>query len=84
MLAVVELVAPAVLDVLAHAVPVVEPVVGHPVGIAAHQLVLGATVHATALALDAEAVAIHALRIVVHPAVIHVKMSASVRHQHQF
>lgn len=78
---------PAVLDAPVAQVPAVLDArldVGHPVGIAAHQLVLGATVHATALALDAEAVAIHALRIAVHPAVIHVKMSASVRHQHQF
>ena len=79
-----ELVAPAVLDVLAHAVPVVEPVVEHPVGIAAHQLVLGATVHATALALDVAAAVILVRQIVVHPAVIHAKMSASEQLQHQF
>lgn len=78
---------PAVLAVPVAQVPAVLDVrldVGHPAGIAAHQLVLGATVHATALALDAAAVVIPVRQIAVHRAAIHAKMSASERHQHQF
>ena len=84
---VLDAVEPAVLDAPVAQVPAVLDArldAGHPVGIAAHQLVLDAVVPATALALDVEAVVIPVRQIVVHPAVIHAKMSASVRHQHQF
>lgn len=84
---VLDAVEPAVLAAPVAQVPAVLDVrldVGHPAGIAALQLVLGATVHATALALDAAAVVIPVRQIAVHPAAIHAKMSASERHQHQF
>lgn len=78
---------PAVLDAPVAQVPAVLDArldAGHPVGIAADQHALDVTVPVTALVPAVVAAVIRVHRTAVQTAAIHVKMSASEQHQHQF